>query len=545
MSNKTKYSYFFKANKHPRDWGIVEYLNYDHGKLSPRKVLDGWQKSLETIIECTDQEFSQSRRKRAAELLKRYKEKGKGSDRLIGREWLSNQTKQQKKPSLVNIGAVFNGAVTSSSVPITQTTCSQPSQANEVEDSDDHEAMDAPVESVAVDEEYEDEDYETPTPEQPRKNRSIPASFYNAYNEMASDCKWVLASGRAVEDVIFNTSTAMDTATFAHSLSQSFVLDTSDPVMKSWFTEDEWNEIIASVLPLPKPDAVLADSLKRFFPVKSTTMLREVLDKQGYLPEGVSYDSKIHYNSQWADVVIRRFLMLLEAPGEPLRTSHLEDWYSSYVWSSILDDSLLNLPGMTVERKESPCRATSLRKNRRRQKLSTRMKLGSRLDAIIRTSEDDYHEYGAMEVARTFTGGVTSTKWLGDAFKLVKALRDMLPRLHELVNGDAEITRRVQVVGVCTAGLALQYVRLGHPGIGHVCLLKREGLVQVPKGVGGGLAELLKVLMTVAQLKEVVRVSAEAVEERHIGKSEVDLYEELVGGKAGGEARLGWAIDTP
>jgi len=75
MPSKPKYSRFFKANKHPRDWGIVEYLNYDHGKLPPRKVLDGWKKSLDIIVKCTDKEFSQSRRKRAAELLKRYKEK--------------------------------------------------------------------------------------------------------------------------------------------------------------------------------------------------------------------------------------------------------------------------------------------------------------------------------------------------------------------------------------------------------------------------------------------------------------------------------------
>ncbi|KAG0124167.1 hypothetical protein HOY82DRAFT_494394 [Tuber indicum] len=361
---------------------------------------------------------------------------------------------------------------------------------------------------------------------------------------MASDCKWLLASGRAVEDVIFEACTAMNTATFAHSLSQSFMLDTSDPVMESWFTEDEWNEIIANVLPLPKPDVVLADSLKRFFPVKSTTMLREVLDKPGYLPVGVSYDSKVHYNSQWADVVIRRFQMLLDAPGEPLRTPHLEDWYSSYVWSSILDDCLLNLHGMTVERKESPCRATSLRKNRHRQKLATRMKHGSRFDAIIRTSEDNYYEYGAMEVARTFIGGVTSTKWLSDTFKLAKALRDMLFRLHGLVNGDEGAKRRVQVVGVCAAGLALQYIRLGYPGVGHVCLLTREELFQVPKSVGG-LAELLKMLMAVAQLKEVIRSSAEAVEERHGEKSEVDRYEELLGRKTGGGARLGRAIDTP
>ena len=75
MPSKPKCSHFFKVNKYPRDWGIIEYLNYDHGKLPPRKVLDGWKKSLDIIIKCTDKEFSQSRRKRAAELLKRFKEK--------------------------------------------------------------------------------------------------------------------------------------------------------------------------------------------------------------------------------------------------------------------------------------------------------------------------------------------------------------------------------------------------------------------------------------------------------------------------------------
>ncbi|PUU77583.1 hypothetical protein B9Z19DRAFT_150357 [Tuber borchii] len=57
---------------------------------------------------------------------------GKGSDRLVGRKWLSDQTKRQQKPSPVNIGAVFNGTVTNSSVPITQTTGSQPPQADTI-----------------------------------------------------------------------------------------------------------------------------------------------------------------------------------------------------------------------------------------------------------------------------------------------------------------------------------------------------------------------------------------------------------------------------
>lgn len=77
----------------------------------------------------------------------------------------------------------------------------------------------------------------------------------------------MLASGRTVEDVIFDACRAMDTDSFANSLAQSFVLDVSDSVMQRWFTEDEWGEIQSNVPPLPKPDVVLADSMKRFFQV--------------------------------------------------------------------------------------------------------------------------------------------------------------------------------------------------------------------------------------------------------------------------------------
>lgn len=84
---------------------------------------------------------------------------------------------------------------------------------------------------------------------------------------------------------------------------------------------------------------------------------------------------------------------------------------------------------------------------------ANRLKTGRRLDAIIRTVEDDYHEYGGMEVARSFRG-VTSSKWLGDTFKLAKALRDMLFRLHELVDHDNDMAKKLQVVGVFNAGMS-------------------------------------------------------------------------------------------
>lgn len=84
---------------------------------------------------------------------------------------------------------------------------------------------------------------------------------------MRQECKWVLASGCIVEDVIFEKCQAMDTDSFANTLARSFVLDMSDSVMEKWFEDYDWKEIQSSVLPLPKSDSVLADSMKRFFQV--------------------------------------------------------------------------------------------------------------------------------------------------------------------------------------------------------------------------------------------------------------------------------------
>lgn len=146
-----------------------------------------------------------------------------------------------------------------------------------------------------------------------------------------------------------------------------------------------------------------------------------------------------------------------------------------------------------------------------------RLKTGRRLDAIIRTIEDNSHEYGGMEVARSFRD-VTSSKWLGDDFKLTKALRDMLFRLHELVDHDNSIVKKLQVVGVLNAGtsrtqpelalsinsdlspgLALQIIHMNHPN-GYVCLLQREKLQHVPTSVQD-LMKLLHLLKRVSQMK--------------------------------------------
>lgn len=372
------------------------------------------------------------------------------------------------------------------------------------------------------------------------------AAFAKTYDSMVESHKWKLASGRTVEDVISNECRNMDDETFATSLAQSFVIDVTCPTMESWFTGEEWTEIKDSVPALPKPDPVFVQSLRRFFPVKTTADLRRVLQTTSYLPDGVEYERAKHFDSEWADLVMRMLLVLFEAPGEPLRAAHLEDWYTSYLWSPIFDQCLLSLPGMTIERKESSCRATALRKNRNRTQtggLRNRLKSGRRLDAVIRTVEDDTHEYGGMEVARTSSGGTTSTKHLGDAWKLAKSLRDMLYRLHEAVEHDEAVVGELQVVGVFNAGLAMQLIRMSHPR-GYVCLLQREKRQSVPTGAGE-LWMLLRLLTAVSQMKKVVEECAERVRRRLEGRSEEELLRELLDGPGEKGKRLFWAADTP
>lgn len=174
----------------------------------------------------------------------------------------------------------------------------------------------------------------------------------------------------------------------------------------------------------------------------------------------------------------------------------LADKYYYRTVSTILPPSDPN-PPLTRERKEASCRASAERRNRNRT-TNTRARIGPRLDAVIRTVEDDTHEYGGMEVARSYTGQ-TSSKWLGDMFKLAKALRDMLHRLHERVDHDEDVVRKLQVVGVLCAGVKIQTVRMGC-WKGGVGLLVKDPPMEVPVSVEG-LTGLYKVIAGVQRMK--------------------------------------------
>lgn len=86
----------------------------------------------------------------------------------------------------------------------------------------------------------------------------------DTYTAMDEDHTWLLASGRIVEDIIFKACNAMDDEEFANSLAQSFVIDVTDITMERWFEEEDWADIQSCVLPLPKPDVLMIESMRRF-----------------------------------------------------------------------------------------------------------------------------------------------------------------------------------------------------------------------------------------------------------------------------------------
>lgn len=152
----------------------------------------------------------------------------------------------------------------------------------------------------------EEEEAEDCRDETSRSQEPCIRTFFQRTYEAMTHEKWELRSGSCVEDIIYRQATKMDSDAFTQSLAQFFVLDISSPVVQGWFTESEWAEIMASIVPLPKADTMLAKWLTGLTSVRTTTQLRQFLWEEGVPPNGVHYDRSIHYNLDWAATVLHK-----------------------------------------------------------------------------------------------------------------------------------------------------------------------------------------------------------------------------------------------
>jgi len=236
-------------------------------------------------------------------------------------------------------------------------------------------------------------------------------------------------------------------------------------------------------------------------------------------------------------------LFLLTIPNSPFAHSHHEGWYQSMLWSMIVDRCFISIPGLTIERTETTSQAGAARKNRDRKEAAERELIGPRHDAIIRTLQDGALELGAVEDSSSFRGGETSTKWLDDNFKLIRSMHDMLYRIHKSVDYNQKAIRNVQTFGFVTAGLTLQFLRLGYPGCGHVSLLCREKPMNLPTTIKQ-LPSLLAMIVLFTSFRKVAMASLNAIEDYLIGQDLATTCKIVDGSGAGSVGGLYYSGDS-
>ncbi|KAH8152776.1 uncharacterized protein LAJ45_03001 [Morchella importuna] len=79
---------FFTDHPHPHDWSLTAFLAHTHPITHhPQRILSTYLKSL-TALTCTQEP---AQRRRAEELLKSYRAKGLGSDRIAAQEWIARR----------------------------------------------------------------------------------------------------------------------------------------------------------------------------------------------------------------------------------------------------------------------------------------------------------------------------------------------------------------------------------------------------------------------------------------------------------------------
>ncbi|CAG8732206.1 20252_t:CDS:2, partial [Racocetra persica] len=190
--------------------------------------------------------------------------------------------------------------------------------------------------------------------------------------------------------------------------------------------------------------------------VETESELRKVLETTSFRNEDEPYVQEDHFDAEWAETVMRKFLMYYENHNEPLKRSHLESWYDINVWSHIVDHGLSDIFGIEVVRKESTSDA-----------------------------------YGAIEVGKNFD----ETKLLADGFKISKAMHDIFVCLCRLVNLEETKIRKLQIPGILHLGLKSQVLQMSSPK-GYITILKHDKLLEVPATIEK-IKDLIRVLVSI------------------------------------------------
>ncbi|RUS35232.1 hypothetical protein BC938DRAFT_473937 [Jimgerdemannia flammicorona] len=353
--------------------------------------------------------------------------------------------------------------------------------------------------------------------EQIAKPQTIDRNAYLAmFKTILNENKFVLQSGRVVEDILYEYGKSQEIETAVHS----FILNVDDPDIMRLFQGDERTEINALKPMLPAVAPNMLTELAKY----SKSNIDEV--RQALMEHKVEgmYDRRKHFDMEWIHMAVRTMINLWENPDVPMARPNLEVWNMANVYNQLVDFGF-HAPGIyvAVVRGEGSSIASSERRNRRRH-LGQRKKLGHKIDGILRGLGNDV-EFGVFEAARIFSSEA-GTKYLKDSLKLLKAMKDIFLQMTRRVQQKDEWVNKLTVIGSLHQGLQEQtYLLLRAKGI--ILIATRTSAIQIPTMFSPSvMKEILKLIGRTWQTREVVRGVRELIEKSAIDEDLKDSQTE-------------------
>ncbi|PKK58077.1 hypothetical protein RhiirC2_347831 [Rhizophagus irregularis] len=321
--------------------------------------------------------------------------------------------------------------------------------------------------------------------------------FTEVFQQLKDNKKWILKSGKVVEDELYKFGMRCHYEHLCHS----FVVDPDDRsfIEEKVFTESELQEIRTyKQKPLPDMPQDLLEHLGNY-QLNTISDLRT----QVFKPEAwkLSYNRQNDFDRDWIRNTVDNLIREYEVGS--LKRDHLEGWLLSHIWLFI-DRVFENIEGVEVIRGESCSLASSARKNRNRNVASVssmpRKAMGRRGDLIIHCMS---REYGCGEAGNLYSGN-NGTKILCErGLKTPKMMKDQFDDLCIHMGSKEKEVRKLETIGFIHAGLSVLLLRLDSPA-GYIGRITRSKMLTIPSTISEFGKGVLPVIMLAWKAKSLV-----------------------------------------
>ncbi|CAG8597602.1 9468_t:CDS:10 [Ambispora gerdemannii] len=281
--------------------------------------------------------------------------------------------------------------------------------------------------------------------------------FTKAFQKLENTKKWVLTSGKVVEDELYKFGMRCNYEHLCHS----FIIDPEDRsfVEENIFSPSELKEIYTyNQKSFPN---LLQDLLEY---LGSYQLAPRVFRSE---PWQSAYNRQRDFDRDWIRNTVDNFIREYEADSLK-KGDHLEGWLLSHVWLFI-DKAFENIEGVEVIRGESCSIASSSRKNR------------------------DRNVPSAIMVQKFYERGLKTPKMMNDQFD------DLC--IH--MGSKEKKVRKLETIGFIHAGLSVLLLRLDSPA-GYVSRISRSKMLTIPSNISEFCKGVLPAIILAWKAKKIV-----------------------------------------